>query len=186
LPRPRRMQLRIVGWIATAGMDQYKIFLAQDIDGVIDLFVGAHASRKHDRFAGLTGVDEQRIVRERSGSDFVSWNGELLDEINRRFVPTGSEPRDPSLLAKFSDLLVLLKTELEPAFKVTIRIAKRILTRLGEFLRRVNDLDGAFLELYGIPTRVFRGDDQVFSEIKASIMIYADLADQITWMPVAY
>src|SRR5207253_5506184 len=121
-----QIQLRIIGRISAARVDEDQVLLAEDFDGVIELVERAHAGGKHDRLAGLAGVPQERVVRQRSGSDFVARHGKLLDEIDGWLVPARGKPRDLRFPAERIDLAILFEAELEAAFEVAVSRAERI------------------------------------------------------------
>src|SRR5260370_39930824 len=59
------VQLLVFGWIGAGGMHQDEVFLAEDVDGMVDLGVGAYAGRSDPRLAGLADVPKEMVVAER-------------------------------------------------------------------------------------------------------------------------
>ena len=180
-----QIQFRIIRRISAACVDEDQVLLAEDFDGVIELVERAHAGGKHDWFAGLAGAPQERVVCQRSGSDFVTGHGKLLDKIDRRLIPARGKPRDFGLRAERIDRAILFEAELEAAFEIAVGRTERIFPRRRQLFRRVDNLDRALLKLDRVPARVLRGRDQLFRQLDVSIMIDPDLADEIARMTVA-
>ena len=58
-----KIQLVVIRRISARGVHQDEVFFAQNFDGMVDLRIGAHSSRKDDWLAGLAHMAEQVVVR---------------------------------------------------------------------------------------------------------------------------
>ena len=63
---------------------------------------------------------------------------------------------------------------------------KGILARLGQFLRRVDDVDGALLELDGVAAGGYGHADQPLREVDIAVVVDADLGDDVTRVAIAH
>src|SRR4051812_44778818 len=98
---------------------------------------------------------EQVVIGQRGRRDFVARNRELIDEVDRGFVPTGSEPRHTDFVTELIEFLILLGPEFKTTLEVAVGRAKWVFARLGEFVLGVDDVDSSFLKFYSIASSVF-------------------------------
>src|SRR5258706_3091952 len=124
-------------------------------------------------------MPQQIVVCQRGGGDLEAGDIKLRDEIDRPFVPTGSEPIDLHFFAVTVNLLVFLDLELEAALQVAIGRAERIFAGLRQFLGGVNDIDRPLVEFDRAATSAHRDVDQLFGKIDVAIMVNADFSDDI-------
>src|SRR5262249_50772063 len=151
-----------------------------------NLFDGAHARRKNDRPSLGPGVPQQVVVGERRRRNLVAWRREPIDEVDRSLVPARREPRDLARAAERIDLLVVVEIELVAAFEISVRRTEWVPARLGQFLGRIDDLDGALLELHGVAPGGNRNTDQPFGLVDVAVMVDADLRDDVTGLPLPH
>jgi hypothetical protein len=166
-------------------VQQDQVLLPQHVDRTIDLVDGAHPGRQDDRFPGRARVSQQVVVGQRRRRDLVTRRGKAIDEIDGLLVPGRREPRDLAGAAVGIDFLVIVIIELESAFQITVGRAKRALARLRQFLRGIDDLDRALLELDRVAAGRHRHADQPLREIDVAVVIDADLSDHIARLGVS-
>ena len=127
---------------------------------------------------------QQMVVSERGRCDFIYGIIELLKKVDGCLIPRRCEPCHFDRFAEGIDHLVFRPAKLEAAFQVAIGQAKGGLARLGEFLRRVDHLYGALLEFDCIAAGSHRDTYQLLRKIKASVVVDADLRDDVTGLIV--
>src|SRR6202140_470665 len=169
-----QIQLAIDRWGRTGSVHQDRGFFPYNFDCVVDLGVGAHASRENNGLSRGTDVPQQPIVRQRCGSDFVNRNVKTLQEIHGALVPGGREPEHLDRFAEGVDLFVLFLLEFEAVLEVSIRRAKGILSGLAQLFRRVHDIDGPFLEFNRVAAGSQGYADKSLSKINITVMVNTD------------
>src|SRR6185369_1456849 len=122
---------------------------------------------------------QQVVVGQAGRSDLVRGRIELLHEVDRRFVPTGSEPGDLLFSAIAVDVLIRIATELEPTLQVTVGRAERILSRLRQLFGGVHDLDGALLELPRVRLGHAGHGDPTTPDPEVAVVVDADFPNDV-------
>lgn len=91
---------------------------------------------------------------------------------------------DALLAAVLVDLLVLLQAELETPLEVAVGRTEDVLSRLGELLGRVDDLDGTLLELDRGATGGHGRIDELLRVLHRAVVVDADLGGDVAGVPV--
>ena len=84
-----QIELLVLRRVGRGGVHEDKIFLAEDVDRVVDLGVGAHTGGSNDGLAGLTDVLKEVVVGEGGRCDLVDRGIEVLHEVDGALVPWG-------------------------------------------------------------------------------------------------
>lgn len=180
-----QVQLFRLARVRRRAVEQHEVVLTQDVDGALDLLHRAHPRREDDRdFEGPTGAQE-RVVGQARRSDLDRDRVELPEELHAGLVPGRGEPVDALLAAVLVDLLVLLQAELETPLEVAVGRTEDVLSRLGELLGRVDDLDGTLLELDRGATGGLGRVDELLRVLHRPVVVDADLGGDVAGVPVA-
>ncbi|MDB4992180.1 MAG: hypothetical protein JWL75_425 [Parcubacteria group bacterium] len=162
-----------------------------------------HAGRQNDRATPATNIAQQVVVRQGCRRHLVARRVEVFEEVDRGRVPGGGEPQDAAFAAIRIDLRIFVMRQLDGLLLVAVRgraepVGREALdafrrehatlhgqldhvlghrTRRREFLRRVDEVHRAFLELDGIAAGGNRDVDQFHRVFDIAVMVDADLGD---------
>src|ERR1019366_4629095 len=126
---------------------------------------------------------QQVVIGEGCGSAFKTRDIELGYEINGCLIPARREPVNLDLTAIAVNLPILFDLEFEAALQIAIGVSKRAFPGLGQFLRRVDNVDGSLLKLDGVTTGAQGHVDKFFREIDISIVVDSDFSDHVARLP---
>src|SRR5208337_903432 len=146
---------------------------------MIDLLDRTHSRRQNDRLTHRASMAQQAVIGEGRGSDLKAGNGELSYEIDRCLVPARREPVNLDLTAITVNLPILLNLEFEAALQIAIGVSKRAFSRLRQFLRCVDDVDGSLLKLDGVATGAQGHVDKFLRQIDIAIVVDPDFSDYV-------
>jgi hypothetical protein len=151
---------------------------AQDVDGVVDLFQRTHARGDEGQLAlGGDGVD-QVVMGQHGRGDLVIGQVVAGQELLAGQVPGRREPGHAHLAAIGVDGVIFRLAEFQAFLLGALGITPRTLARLVEDVGRIDDVDGALLELHGVKAGLIGRLDQGLGDIEVTIVVDADLGDQ--------